>query len=582
MPGYPIVAAIDFGTTNSGYAFSTIDDYKTSPLKISAISWVSGSNRLQSQKTPTCVLFDENKRFHSFGYEAEDKYSDLALDDEEEDWYFFRRFKMELYNRKEYDSSFELKTQDGKKSMKAIDVFAACIEYLKNHLLATADKQGVKFVDGDIQWILTVPAIWTEPGKQFMRKAADQAGVPSKHLKLVLEPEAAAIYCTNLPMDKITVEGSGEKMSVFQKGTKYMILDCGGGTIDLTIHEVQDGGALKELHRANGGDWGGTSVDKEFEQLLQDLVGKDVFQTFQKESIADVLNLYRSFELKKRSIQEENDDMVTITIPPILQQLCKKQNKGGDPIAAIASSGKYANVTLKRDKLQIPNKLAKTLFTKSRDKIVSHVKQIFAEPKVRGATIVLMVGGYSECELLQRAIQSNFSDKKIIVPFEAGLSILKGAVIYGHAPNIITSRVCRFTYGVACNRKFKEGKDKAEYRVKGAKGDSRCLNGFKIFSPKDQSVDLGTAVQKYTFHVSGAKETGIDLPVYASEDINPDYVTDESCQRLGILKIEMPDTSRGLDRSVEVEMIFGGTEIEVKAIDTKTKQETLASFSFVG
>ena len=35
-----------------------------------------------------------------------------------------------------------------------------------------------------------------------------------------------------------------------------------GGTIDITVHEVQQDGHLKELHHANGGAWGGIFVDK--------------------------------------------------------------------------------------------------------------------------------------------------------------------------------------------------------------------------------------------------------------------------------------------------------------------------------
>ena len=35
-----------------------------------------------------------------------------------------------------------------------------------------------------------------------------------------------------------------------------------GGTIDITVHEVQQDGHLKELYHANGGAWGGTFVDK--------------------------------------------------------------------------------------------------------------------------------------------------------------------------------------------------------------------------------------------------------------------------------------------------------------------------------
>lgn len=93
-----LVAAIDFGTTFSGYAFSFLHEYKKDPLKISTMTWNPGSRGFVSLKTPTCVLFDPERNFHSFGYKAEEKYSNLAFDDKHLDWYFFRRFKMMLYN----------------------------------------------------------------------------------------------------------------------------------------------------------------------------------------------------------------------------------------------------------------------------------------------------------------------------------------------------------------------------------------------------------------------------------------------------------------------------------------------------
>lgn len=94
-----LVAAIDFGTTFSGYAFSTLHDYKKDPLKISASTWSAGIGTLASLKTSTCVLFDSKQKFHSFGYEAEEKYSNLALDNRHHDWYYFRRFEMMLYSK---------------------------------------------------------------------------------------------------------------------------------------------------------------------------------------------------------------------------------------------------------------------------------------------------------------------------------------------------------------------------------------------------------------------------------------------------------------------------------------------------
>jgi hypothetical protein len=72
MSDYLMVAAIDFGTTYSGYAFSTISNFKLDPLKIHANqAWNAGGRQLLSLKTPTCLLLDGQKQIVSFGYEAE-------------------------------------------------------------------------------------------------------------------------------------------------------------------------------------------------------------------------------------------------------------------------------------------------------------------------------------------------------------------------------------------------------------------------------------------------------------------------------------------------------------------------------
>ena len=93
-----MVAAIDFGTTFSGYAFSFRYEFLQDPLRVNAGQWLTGSSSAISLKTSTCILFDKNKKFVAFGFEAEDMYSDLTLDQLEGDWYYFRRFKMLLYN----------------------------------------------------------------------------------------------------------------------------------------------------------------------------------------------------------------------------------------------------------------------------------------------------------------------------------------------------------------------------------------------------------------------------------------------------------------------------------------------------
>ena len=94
---YIIVAAIDFGTTYSGYAYSMRDR----PHNIfSNQQWYAGGRQLISLKTPTCVLINPQEELDSFGFEAENKYVELAHDDRHKDWFFFQNFKMTLYHDK--------------------------------------------------------------------------------------------------------------------------------------------------------------------------------------------------------------------------------------------------------------------------------------------------------------------------------------------------------------------------------------------------------------------------------------------------------------------------------------------------
>jgi hypothetical protein len=53
----------------------------------------------------------------------------------------------------------------------------------------------------------------------------------------------------------------------------FYVIHFKGGTIDITVHQVIVDGKLRELHKASGGAWGGTMVDKAYEQFLADIAG---------------------------------------------------------------------------------------------------------------------------------------------------------------------------------------------------------------------------------------------------------------------------------------------------------------------
>ncbi|OWF45294.1 Heat shock 70 kDa protein 12B [Mizuhopecten yessoensis] len=80
-----LVAAIDFGTTYSGYAFSLLSDYKENPLKITIYyKWIGNVSKT-SVKNASCILLDQDQKLIAFGSEAENRYNDLVEDSKEDD-----------------------------------------------------------------------------------------------------------------------------------------------------------------------------------------------------------------------------------------------------------------------------------------------------------------------------------------------------------------------------------------------------------------------------------------------------------------------------------------------------------------
>ena len=58
--------------------------------------------------------------------------------------------------------------------MLAKKVFSESIRFLKEHLMEALSKRKTLFTVEDIHWVLTVPAIWSDAAKQFMREAATE------------------------------------------------------------------------------------------------------------------------------------------------------------------------------------------------------------------------------------------------------------------------------------------------------------------------------------------------------------------------------------------------------------------------
>lgn len=238
-------------------------------------------------------------------------------------------------------------------------------------------------------------------------------------------------------------------------------------------------------------------------------------------------------------------------------------------------------VTFTGDKLRVQSGQIKAFFTETCAQIVSHLTEIFKQPTVKGTDTILMVGGFSESKMLQDAISNGFPDKYIIVPAEAGLAVLKGAVIFGHSPKAIASRVAKCTYGIDTNRPFKPGRH-PEAKKMIIDNEEQCTDCFDKHVETGQEVQVGLEFEEKTYIPSSRNQTSVIVKVYTSDRKNPKFVDEPGCLCLGDIVIDLSDIDSYEDKEFVVKMIYGDTELGLEVTVRKTGQVLNASFDFLG
>ena len=124
--------------------------------------------------------------------------------------------------------------------------------------------------DFELKYVLTVPAIWNERATQRTRRAFQDAMNirDTRNITVISEPEAAAICELQQATDRIVSEGEG-----------VMILDAGGGTVDLISYVIRQLHPLivDEAAAGSGDVCGGATVTSRFETWLVSKIGDQQF-----------------------------------------------------------------------------------------------------------------------------------------------------------------------------------------------------------------------------------------------------------------------------------------------------------------
>ncbi|XP_068758558.1 heat shock 70 kDa protein 12A-like [Montipora capricornis] len=582
---YDVVVSIDFGTSFSGFAYSFNHEDGSEDIYMNR-AWGSAQG-FPTHKTPTCLLLNPGKKFVEFGYEAAEKYAELE-DDEDRSFYFFDRFKMLLHGSEETLSRNTLLEARNGKQVRALDIFSYSLEYLKDKALERiSDESGIEYTAEEVRWVITVPAIWKQSAKQFMREAAYQAGLihPSKSSQLIiaLEPEAAAIFCRQSKLREF-VEGKGREQTVkdafVPAKTQYLVVDNGGGTVDVTAHEVDENDDIKEIYHATGGDFGGTKVDEQFENLLTKIFGEDFMSEFCRTYPSDWLDVMNDFEVKKRSDRVIKGEVTRIRLPANFIFLLRQKN-GKDHNRIIRPHYKDDQVKISKEYLCLGSEIVETLFEPAITSIIDHLKSLLKKKVLKGVRILFLVGGFSESPLLQARIKEEFKAKyKILIPNDAQTAVVKGAVMFGKRPSVVVERCLSDTYGTGSYRDFIPGFHKLE-KLERINGKAKCKDIFSVLARENDVVRVGQCKTVRKFHPLRPNQTEVLFDFFTSTDPNVVYITDTGVRKLpGLILIKSPDTSKGTEREIKLELYFN-TEIKVVGIDVETGNEESTFIDFL-
>ncbi|KAI8598106.1 hypothetical protein EDD21DRAFT_383508 [Dissophora ornata] len=536
MPGsenqtYPIIMAIDWGTTYSSMAYAYQQDGEVHEVS----TWPKQSHNYP--KVPTCNLYGPgSKEILEWGYPAK-----LAMSKPPyKNHILLSKYKLHL----DESAGPHPPLPNG---LTVVDAIADYLRLFHAHVVQSALRGfGSAFEQHHIQYCLSVPAMWTDHAKSIMRQAALQAGMitpmdPAHRLLLISEPEAAALYC----------EKKCDQYSI-GNGQRFMICDAGGGTVDLIVFEVAigpQGRTLREVTRGSGHSCGSIFLDERMEALF-----RRKFSKWQEKGLtpANWVQLMETFIHNVKPLFDGIDDQyIQMPAVPGRADLTDYDIGLEDGVLTVTAE-----------------EMRREVFDPVVDDVLRLIQHQLQQTGFNCQAIFL-VGGFGSSGYLLTRVRSEFSNivRTIAVPPRAELAVVRGAAIAGIAPRTVAARVARRWYGVDSLMAFEANYDSPHKRVVDHEGLPRARDRFSVYVAPGQQIGVDECITKR--YITYQYPNPVNSPLYACSALSlPRYVDSPLVEKIGDFTIPLPFIPGALPGhkvTFELRMYFGATEIRAEA-----------------
>ncbi|RYP14822.1 hypothetical protein DL765_006123 [Monosporascus sp. GIB2] len=493
-----IIVAIDFGTTYSGMAWAETQRHDR---RIAITTWpISQTIRdgKTSEKVPTKLRHTINDI--QWGFQVPPQ----APAEEVSEW-----FKLDL------DPSLRPLTENKGTRRDAQKLVTDYLSKLGEHLLYTLRlKLGEALVrNTPLDFILTVPAIWSELAKSRTLEACQRAGGPfqNRPITLISEPEAAAIYT----MHGLDPHG-------LEVGDSFVICDAGGGTVDLISYTITNLKPILEIREASPGSGalcGSSFLNRRFEAFLRSKLGNE--EGFDDEILAEAMERFEEQTKRHFTMAALPNDTFRIPVPGLANNKALGIQRG--------------SLLIKAQELQ-------TIFEPVILQIIQLVRDQMTSSNIP-IRAVLLVGGFGGSTYLRERLRNSLGPNvQVMQPPNAWLAVVNGAVMKGlslSAPAQLThvkleQRVARRHYGTEFAVPYDPSKHSALQSVRRWDGLEGCyrVTVMNWFIKKGESVSENEAIYhgfRITTLVSSGRiqkltleifVDGIDRPAILSRDGN--------------------------------------------------------------
>jgi molecular chaperone DnaK len=376
--------------------------------------------------------------------------------------------------------------------------------------------------------VITCPAYFDDNQRQATKDAGEIAGL--KVLRIINEPTAA---CLAYGLDKA------------QKSQKIMVFDLGGGTLDVTIMEM-DQGVFHVQSTSGDTQLGGTDMDK---VLLEYLSGQ-----FKRETGIDLMGDKMAVQRLREAAEKAKIELSSTVSTDINLPF----------ITADATGPKHMTMTLSRAKLE---DLVKPIVDRCKHPVDLAVKD--SNLSTKDIDRIIMVGGPTRMPIVQKFLE-DYVGKKIergVDPMECVAlgAAIQAAIITGEMKDVLLLDVTPLSLGIetlgGVNTKLIERNASIptqKSQIFSTAADNQTAVTIRVLQGERQMADDNVELGRFDLVGIPAAARGIPQ-IEVKFDIDRD----------GIVHVSAKDLGTGKEQTIK---ITASTKLSKEEIDKMIKQ----------